>query len=271
MRDCPVSVVRLERCIGGAAARNLGLSRSSSNFVAFLDDDDEWLPEKMARQIAYFEDHPDAVLVSCGYYRVEGGMEYEEGCSEDFVRRYCEYDNFWGSFSFFVINRAALTEQALLDPKLPALQDWDFALRVTRANAFGIVEQPLVRYHAHDLPRITTKRVNHVRGLRRFYLQHRPYLSDDARRWLLSRMLFERSYALSYGRAKRRLVFASVRLGMRTQLPLAVRLRSMARRLGSLVFQQRTLTKVRCACIGLWQGLRSRVLSFSRLVRNANK
>src|SRR5580765_1335126 len=44
---------------GPAKARNTGVSRATAELVAFLDADDEWLPEKLARQVQYFHDHPN--------------------------------------------------------------------------------------------------------------------------------------------------------------------------------------------------------------------
>ena len=48
---------------GPAKARNTGVSRATAELVAFLDADDEWLPEKLARQVQYFHDHPNTGLL----------------------------------------------------------------------------------------------------------------------------------------------------------------------------------------------------------------
>jgi glycosyltransferase involved in cell wall biosynthesis len=50
---------------GMSASRNLGLQHAEGRFVAFLDGDDVWLPDKLAQQIDLFNDHPEAVMV-CG-------------------------------------------------------------------------------------------------------------------------------------------------------------------------------------------------------------
>jgi len=245
-------IIRHERSAGGAAARNSGLREAASSIVAFLDDDDEWLPAKMEIQLAWLRAHPDASLVTCGHLRCEGGREYLEVFTQDFVERYRQYDNFFGSFSYLVVRRSP--GGVLLDPALPALQDWDFALRVTRGSSFGVIEQPLVKYYAHDLPRITNRPGNHLRGLRHSFLKHRLYLSADARRWLLGRVVFERSRCISSPRKRLLRVAFSILLAARCRAPWKMKLRVMGRRAASLAVSPRALINMRSAAIAAWQG-----------------
>lgn len=59
-----VRVARQENA-GVSAARNAGMRLASGEFIAFLDDDDVWHPEKMARQLAIFAGHPELALLAC--------------------------------------------------------------------------------------------------------------------------------------------------------------------------------------------------------------
>src|SRR5438034_8399752 len=53
---------------GEAAARNTGIQKSTGSYIAFLDDDDQWAPEKLQLQIQIFEQSATKVgLVYCGY------------------------------------------------------------------------------------------------------------------------------------------------------------------------------------------------------------
>ena len=249
----PTRVIRHERSEGAAAARNTGLRAASASIVAFLDDDDEWLPAKMEIQLAWLGAHPEASLVTCGHFRCEGGREYREVFTGDFTGRYRYHHNFFGSFSYLVIRRAVFG--VFLDPALPALQDWDFALRVTRGSAFGVIEQPLVKYHAHDLPRITNGPGNHLRGLRHCYLKHRLYFSADARRWLLGRVIFERSRGISSPRKRLARVAFSIALAGGCRVPPLMKLRAIARRAISLGISPRTVINLRSAALAAWQGV----------------
>ena len=67
--DAGVIYVETEGNLGACAARNIGLSMAKGEYIAFLDDDDEWLPEKIEKQTALFISD-DIALVYCGSYTV---------------------------------------------------------------------------------------------------------------------------------------------------------------------------------------------------------
>jgi glycosyltransferase involved in cell wall biosynthesis len=261
VRDGRTRLIRHERSVGGAAARNSGLREARAEIVAFLDDDDEWLPAKMEIQLAWLRDHPRASLVTCGHLRCEAGHEYLEVFTQEFVERYHEYDNFFGSFSYLVVRQSPAA--TFLDPALPALQDWDFALRATRYSSFGVIEQPLVKYYAHDLPRITNRPGNHLRGLRHCYLKHRHYVSPDARRWLLGRVVFERSRCIEAPRKRLMRVAFSIALAATCKVPLVMKLRVIGRRAASLGISPAKVVALRSAYIAFWQGIRHRPAAIS--------
>lgn len=254
--DGRTRLIRHASPVGGAAARNTGLREAPTSIVAFLDDDDEWLPTKMEKQLAWLDAHPEAVLVTCGYIRCETGRQYLEIPTQAFVERYREHDNFFGSFSYLVVRRSPGMQ---LDAALPALQDWDFALRVTRGSSFGVIEEPLVRYHAHDLPRITTGRGNHLRGLRRCYLKHRFHLSQDARRWVLARVIFERARLIPTARKRAARVAFAIYLSAGCRVPFMMKARAIGRRAASLGFSQRTIVALRSRLLAAGQALRARL------------
>lgn len=249
--DSRTRVIHIKKAAGGAAARNVGLANATCPYVAFLDDDDEWLPSKMEKQLLYLQSNPESVLVSCGHVRIEGGNEYRETFTQEFVNRYRRYDNFFGSFSFLVIRHG----NHRLDPLLPSLQDWDFALRVTQGAPFGVLDEALVNYYGHDQPRITTRPMNRLRGMRRCYMKHRETFSEDERRWWLSQIIFERSINVVDRKQRMARVAKSISLAGACQLPWKVKLRSMARKATSLVADKRTLVGIRSSCLSKWQTL----------------
>lgn len=70
-RDARVHVVRNERATGVAGARNRGLEEVASDWVAFLDDDDLWAPDKLASQLAAAAATPEARWVCAGAVTVD--------------------------------------------------------------------------------------------------------------------------------------------------------------------------------------------------------
>lgn len=70
--EANITYVQHERNLGACAARNTGLSLVNSEFVAFLDDDDEWLPEKIEKQVKKFRECDElTALVYCGCTKVK--------------------------------------------------------------------------------------------------------------------------------------------------------------------------------------------------------
>jgi teichuronic acid biosynthesis glycosyltransferase TuaG len=74
-RDSRIRLIALERNGGPAAARNAALREARGRWLAFLDSDDLWLPEKLERQLAFHKARPDAKLSFTGFRRIsaDGG------------------------------------------------------------------------------------------------------------------------------------------------------------------------------------------------------
>jgi glycosyltransferase involved in cell wall biosynthesis len=64
LTSCPTTYVETEPDVGISEARNIGINRANGTYLAFLDDDDEWLPEKTETQVDRLEASPKQVRVS---------------------------------------------------------------------------------------------------------------------------------------------------------------------------------------------------------------
>lgn len=67
IKDTRVRYIQQDKHINGAAARNAGIRASKGEYIAFLDDDDEWLPNKLEAQISLLQENPEYNAVSCLY------------------------------------------------------------------------------------------------------------------------------------------------------------------------------------------------------------
>lgn len=145
--DPRVRVIHLSSAGRGAsAARNAGIAAARGEFVAFVDDDAEWLPTKLERQLEAVRGS-GADVVYCRFARVAADGRIREVGSAA-----AERDPWRALLSRAFIDTSTLmvrttTLQAIggFDENLSRLQDWDLALRLARVGRFAYVPEVLVR------------------------------------------------------------------------------------------------------------------------------
>ena len=137
---------------GEVAARNTALKQARGEWIAFLDADDVWLPEKITAQLDLLKQEPRANLLFNDYFFWDG--------RNDLGRRYSNPDKFPDGdagrhlifFDLFgtstvMLKREALKAVGLFDVELPMASDWDMWLRIAEHGLCSKgVRQPLVRY-----------------------------------------------------------------------------------------------------------------------------
>lgn len=137
---------------GVSAARNLAVALAEGEYVAFLDQDDEWAsPHKLARQVAVHDKHLDASLVHTGFTWVLQDREEDASQPKPVTTLTA---NLAGSgyvcLSSILVRRDRYIAVGGHDIFLAQQQDWDLVLKLLRT--FGpahAVTGPLVRYHVH--------------------------------------------------------------------------------------------------------------------------
>jgi glycosyltransferase involved in cell wall biosynthesis len=135
---------------GTAGARNRGIAEARGDLIAFLDDDDLWLPQKLELQVARLDEVPKAAVVSCFSALVDAdhrllGWRFGGETEGDVYREMLEWDMVSGG-SVALARRAALEEVGGYDESLRHRADWDLWIRLSRTYSFTCVPQALVGY-----------------------------------------------------------------------------------------------------------------------------
>ena len=197
--DPRVHYLRHERNAGGAAARNTGILAARGAFVAFLDDDDEWLPEKLTEQLKLFGAGP--LVAYSGYRTVDAAgltlaVKTPRWRGEVLERLLARNDV--GTTSTLLCRREDLLEVGLFDTTLPASQDYDLYLRLAQRLPFDYVEAPLVVFHNHDQGRVTGNVAAKERAVEPFAEKYRDLFARHPAAYFAHLMFFAR-YFVSVG------------------------------------------------------------------------
>jgi glycosyltransferase involved in cell wall biosynthesis len=128
---------------GPAAARNSGLLLARASLVAFLDDDDVWLPHKLRRQLALFDEHPDAAII-LGHTAFQS-FDLVTGISTAVAEPRLLYH-----LGAALCRRDTFERIGTFDPALQSSEDVDWFLRVRDAGLGIVVTRDVVQIHRRN-------------------------------------------------------------------------------------------------------------------------
>jgi len=155
--DSPIELKMLHQSNQGAgAARNLALQSAAGKYVAFLDSDDEWLPEKLARSIFHVERNK-FILVAHNIFIVNGEHQKKNNIAVRFQNSsnslfHGLYRRGFISTSTVVASLSSIHQAGGFDTSLQAGQDFDLWLKMLapQGSQFFVFDEYLAKYHVRE-------------------------------------------------------------------------------------------------------------------------
>lgn len=160
IKDKRIILIKNEKNLGGALSRNVGIENSHGNFVAFLDDDDEYLPRKIEKQLELFKKNKDSklALVYCYCNGIKNGKMTKKYCY-NYVGN-CLYDAMLiciAATSQWMCKKKYLMNVGMFS-NVPCKQDSTVIIKLlSKGYTIDRVPEVLSLYHDEDIPRISSK------------------------------------------------------------------------------------------------------------------
>jgi glycosyltransferase involved in cell wall biosynthesis len=198
-RDLRIRYVRRDENRGASVTRNIGIQAAMGTYIAFLDDDDEWEPEKTEEQLKLLGRY-DAVVCTYRMDHKGDAITVKHG-----ARAAVELDDlrqgfFLGASTSALMARGDVLKQIPFDESLPIHEDWDLCIRIAQSYTIGYLDKPLFWYNDGSHQRISNKVLRmtapQLESESRFFHKHRDFFG---RKWFKRHMC----QSLLYGIKKR--------------------------------------------------------------------
>jgi len=140
---------------GVSAARNKGIGVSRGKYIAFLDHDDLWLPERLEKQVKFLDENPEVPLVFSDSYCTDwAGSILERSFEERSPHRGSIFNELF--IKNFIPTQTVLVRKEIFNivgnfnPQLKVVQDYDLWLRIAERFQIDYINQPLAKHRVHE-------------------------------------------------------------------------------------------------------------------------
>ncbi|MCZ7401429.1 MAG: glycosyltransferase [Candidatus Methanoperedens sp.] len=143
-----------EKTVPLGYARNLAIEKARGEYIAFLDCDDVWLPEKLEKQIGFLESHQDVAMVYSDILSIDGNGKL--------IENYLQKKKFYRGNIFdrlliynfiailtVVLRKKIMDEVGMFDASYMIDEDYELFLRIAESHNIDFYEKPLAKYRIH--------------------------------------------------------------------------------------------------------------------------
>jgi glycosyltransferase involved in cell wall biosynthesis len=182
-KDERIRYIKYDTNKGASAARNIGIKAARGKYIAFQDSDDEWMPEKLEKQVKAFTTAPPEVgVVYTGFYKIQNNKQtYTPSTKITPKEGYIFNSLLKGNFvaSGAVLVRIKCFEAVgMCDESLFNLEDWDLFIRISRYYHFKYIDEPLlIAYYTQAS--ITANKITLVKALKLVLAKNFDYIRKD--------------------------------------------------------------------------------------------
>lgn len=183
---------------GACAARNTAIRASNGEYVIYLDDDDEFLPEMIEKRLAGFTDSDIGLVYSKRYLCPNGDKSKmyvpEQKMIAGDIFKYVMQDNIICAFP--MVRRECFDTCGMFDEEQLSAQDYEMWLRILQKYKANYVDEPLAIVYLHDEGRITSTPYKAIQGTERLcsiyrsYYRKHPYAYHFRKRDLCMRYMY---------------------------------------------------------------------------------
>ncbi len=175
----PLKIVTKPRGKGASHSRNLGLQITDSDYVAFLDDDDVFLPNRLSKAKQCFKEHPHSVACLSSYLFMDGSQRKkvpDKGWVDQAMLR--DGNPYCGTSGLVMKTNYARTHQ--FDEEVPSGEDWELFARLSQGGGFFFDDTPTFLYRTGG----HVSKTNAKKSLRITQVEKRFVAAKKQRRWL---------------------------------------------------------------------------------------
>jgi glycosyltransferase involved in cell wall biosynthesis len=182
--DIRIKAIHNQVSKGAAGSRNIGIMNASCEYIAFLDDDDEWLPEKLKIQTCLLDDSPQEVGGICtGRFTIEKASGRVLSIDNPEMN-----DIYKGNFittSSILLRVECFKKCGLFDENMPTGSDYDMWIRISKKFSFKVIKKALINYYIHK-NMLTIDYEKKIKGLEILFDKYGKYFEKCSKEYSMA-------------------------------------------------------------------------------------